>query len=56
MAELAIKGGNKIRNKPFPNQLGTILDEQVMSNIKNNFRRKSFFSLSGKCISKFYGW
>lgn len=59
MAELAIKGGNKIREKYFPGQYSTILDQYSNNNISCNLtdlvKDNVFSRYRGNATHNFFG-
>lgn len=55
MAQLAIKGGKKVREKPFPNQLDWFDTEIVEQQIKKLLGDKVFSRYRGNATANFFG-
>ncbi len=59
MPELAIKGGERVRNRPFPNQLSTILNSDsirdIESDISDLLHDRVFSHYRGNATESFWG-
>lgn len=59
MANLAINGGNKLRKKPFPNQLAHVLDRESAYDVDQTLKRilgdKVFSRYRGNASPNFFG-